>query len=123
MCHPKRAAACLKITVVTDATAPEKKTPQSTGNTMSKPENRMPNEHPRNANTVENRIAKPNESKTMPSGFSGALLGVVVSMFASRPHFDNLAFEHFQRFLDQRVVFEIILVEGHRRGGFFLRSS
>lgn len=36
------------------------------------------------------------------------------------PHFDNLPLEYLQRLLDERVVLEIILVERHRGGRFFL---
>ena len=34
----------------------------------------------------------------------------------SRPYLDNLPLENFQRLLDQRVVFEIVLAEGNRGG-------
>ena len=42
-------------------------------------------------------------------------------MEISGTHFHNLAFENFQRLLNQRVVLEVVFVEGNRclflRGG------
>src|ERR1700690_3760912 len=40
-----------------------------------------------------------------------------------RPDFDDLAFENFQSFLNQRVVFESFLVERNGGGFFFGRGS
>ena len=36
--------------------------------------------------------------------------------------FDNRAFENFQRFLDERIVFELVFIERHRHG-FFLGAG
>src|ERR1051325_863853 len=42
------------------------------------------------------------------------------ALLLSRPHINDLAFEDFERLLDQRIILEIVFVEGNR-SSFLLR--